>query len=441
MSGFSNAIKKITSTGGTVTITSPVGPTTDLEVGSGLDAINQLTGDVTAGPGVGSQAATLVGTTNVESIITANTTVAGALQVSGGTMTGAIQFAASGGALTIDMSGTDARNQVIEGTSLMTGLAVGNDRAPIVLQAANAANLNSPTYGFNLALVVNNYTATGAGISVGNLGQGDGIYAQTTGTATGSGASNAINVFSGTAATPTAVGTGINIQRYGVGVGLNIVGESGSGTAALVEVQQGTPGTSLYLLDTGDTTLETIAVTLTAKTSGNAFNVYHATSTMSGAAIQMNMGNSAGSFTGKFMSLQIAGSEVFNVNASGSSLAFSAGLSVTAPTVAGTTASAPPSSNTVTTALGTLALGTAFHNTLSYDIVITVYLAITANTSLVVKLGIGTTTSPTQATIITGSTALGIVAIPIPIPAGYYGLLSSSGTGTDALVGQIITAK
>ena len=45
--------------------------------GSGLD---QLTGDVTAGPGTGAQAATLEATANVESVIAANTTVAGAIQ-------------------------------------------------------------------------------------------------------------------------------------------------------------------------------------------------------------------------------------------------------------------------------------------------------------------------------------------------------------------------
>lgn len=46
----------------------------------GTSGITQLTSDVTAGPGSGSQAATLVGTSNVESIISANTAVAGALQ-------------------------------------------------------------------------------------------------------------------------------------------------------------------------------------------------------------------------------------------------------------------------------------------------------------------------------------------------------------------------
>ena len=53
--------------------------------GSGLD---QLTGDVTAGPGTGSQVATLVATTNVGSIISANATVAGKVNKSGDTMTG-----------------------------------------------------------------------------------------------------------------------------------------------------------------------------------------------------------------------------------------------------------------------------------------------------------------------------------------------------------------
>jgi len=62
--------------------------------GSGSSGITALTGDVTAS-GSGSVAATLVGTSNVESIISANTTVAGALQTSGGTMTGQLASTAS----------------------------------------------------------------------------------------------------------------------------------------------------------------------------------------------------------------------------------------------------------------------------------------------------------------------------------------------------------
>ncbi len=53
--------------------------------GSGLD---QLTGDVTAGPGTGSQAATLVGTTNVDSVIAGAPSVTDKVPLSGGTMTG-----------------------------------------------------------------------------------------------------------------------------------------------------------------------------------------------------------------------------------------------------------------------------------------------------------------------------------------------------------------
>lgn len=116
------------------------------------------------------------------------------------------------------------------------------------------------------------------------------------------------------------------------------------------------------------------------------------------------------------------------------------GINATAPSVAGTVATVPPASATVQTALGTLALGTAFHNTLSYDVQMTCYMAITVDTSLVVSDGVGTTTTPTQTTVITGTTALGIVALKVRIPAGYYRLLSVSGTGTEALVGQYLEA-
>lgn len=51
------------------------------------------------------------------------------------------------------------------------------------------------------------------------------------------------------------------------------------------------------------------------------------------------------------------------------------------------------------------------------------------------SLGVDNNATPTQQTIISGTTALGVVAIPIKVPAGYYALLS--GTGTEAIVGQI----
>lgn len=88
----------------------------------------------------------------------------------------------------------------------------------------------------------------------------------------------------------------------------------------------------------------------------------------------------------------------------------------------------------------TLAYGTAYQNTLGYDILITVVLSITANTSGVWKLGVGSTNTPAQQTIITGLTATGIVPISFYLPNSYYALLSVSGTQTSTIDGQIATA-
>lgn len=84
-----------------------------------------------------------------------------------------------------------------------------------------------------------------------------------------------------------------------------------------------------------------------------------------------------------------------------------------------------------------LALGSAYQNVLGYDAVVVVYLSVTANTSLVVQLGVGPTNTPTQQTIITGLTATGVWTVPIYLPDTYYALLSKSGTGTISIDGQI----
>lgn len=118
----------------------------------------------------------------------------------------------------------------------------------------------------------------------------------------------------------------------------------------------------------------------------------------------------------------------------------SLGVGATPSATAGTVASAPPTSAVIQTALGNLALGVAWQNTLTYDVWLTVYLAITVDTSLVVTDGVGTTNTPTPTTIITGTTALGIVAIRAKVPAGYYRKLSTSGTQTSAIVGQYLEA-
>lgn len=86
-----------------------------------------------------------------------------------------------------------------------------------------------------------------------------------------------------------------------------------------------------------------------------------------------------------------------------------------------------------------LTLGTAYHNTLGHDVMITVYLDITSALTASILLGVGDTNSPTQQTIISGLTlaALSVIPIPIYLPANYYAKLSTSGTITASISGQI----
>ncbi len=102
------------------------------------------------------------------------------------------------------------------------------------------------------------------------------------------------------------------------------------------------------------------------------------------------------------------------------------------PFVSGALKSAPPASSAPT-----LALGTAYQNTLGYDILLVVFLSVTLNTSGVVQLGVGPTSTPTQQTIIGGVSTVGFATIPIYLPSSYYALLSISGTITDSIAGQI----
>ena len=99
----------------------------------------------------------------------------------------------------------------------------------------------------------------------------------------------------------------------------------------------------------------------------------------------------------------------------------------------GSITTAPPVSSSAS-----LALGTAYQNTSGYDVVVTVYLAVSAATSGSILSGVGTTTTPTQQTIVSSITvaALTIVPVTLYIPAGYYALLSTSGTITATISGQ-----
>ncbi len=84
-----------------------------------------------------------------------------------------------------------------------------------------------------------------------------------------------------------------------------------------------------------------------------------------------------------------------------------------------------------------LALGSAFQNTLGYDVLLVVALNVTVNTSGVLKVGVGPTNTPTQQTIMTGVTTTGQMFIPIYLPKDYYALLSTTGTITLAIDGQV----
>jgi len=87
----------------------------------------------------------------------------------------------------------------------------------------------------------------------------------------------------------------------------------------------------------------------------------------------------------------------------------------------------------------TLALGTAYQNTDGYDVMLTVYLSITAALTASIVLGVGPTNTPTQQTIVSGLTlaALSIIPVNIYLPSGYYAILDTSGTITLSISGQI----
>lgn len=85
----------------------------------------------------------------------------------------------------------------------------------------------------------------------------------------------------------------------------------------------------------------------------------------------------------------------------------------------------------------TLALGTAYQHSTTKAVLLLICLNVTVNTSGVLKLGVGSTNTPTQQTIVSGVTATGQWFIPIFLPAGFYTLLSTAGTITVAVDGQI----
>lgn len=120
------------------------------------------------------------------------------------------------GTLNATLDGSDTRQAAINGNATLTGLGVGNNRAPIVLNAGIAAYINDTAHDYNLAVLLNNYTADGAALSIGNWAAGDGIYVQTTDNSQASVIPPiAINVFAGTGAQVTTESGSGGTVTYG----------------------------------------------------------------------------------------------------------------------------------------------------------------------------------------------------------------------------------
>ena len=85
-----------------------------------------------------------------------------------------------------------------------------------------------------------------------------------------------------------------------------------------------------------------------------------------------------------------------------------------------------------------LTLGSAYQNPFAYDVILTVYLDVSAATTASISLGVGPTNSPTQQTIISSITAASDTFIPVTIylPVNYWALLSTTGTITATISGQ-----
>lgn len=218
--------------------------------------------------------------------------------------------------------------QAIFAAANKTGLSTGNTSAPLHLTASTVGNINDSSHDYNAGAFIENFTKDGAGLVIGNTAYGDGIYIQTSDTA-GDGVSASqsnwgINLSVGTSSIKNGSGDGFHIQRFGAGAALSIVTNAGAGTSAIRALQpdinvshaSGVDTGYLSLLDGGGATSNTIALTRTAVTTGNYLNLYHATSTYTGDAVLMNLGNS-GTFSGKFLHLLEAGAERFNIDHNG----------------------------------------------------------------------------------------------------------------------------
>lgn len=106
----------------------------------------------------------------------------------------------------------------------------------------------------------------------------------------------------------------------------------------------------------------------------------------------------------------------------------SIGIGVTPSATSGTIASAPLSSNAVNTALSTqVALGTAWHNTLDYDVLLHFTMVVTAATTATVLGGVGPTNTPSQNNICGSFSLPTVISLTFTVPTQQWLLVNTGG--------------
>ena len=91
-------------------------------------------------------------------------------------------------------------------------------------------------------------------------------------------------------------------------------------------------------------------------------------------------------------------------------------------------ATRPPTSHSLLGSLGSLAIGTAWQNTLNNDVLINVVIPVTSGTAGYLVAGVGSTNTPTQDQAIPATSAAEVVTLSYKVPSNWYLLISTSGT-------------
>ena len=247
-----------------------------------------------------------------------------------------------------------------------------------------------------------------------------------TGTTTSTGSGNVVLSTSPTLVTPVLGAASATTMKLGNG---GILDTNGNTILALnpqasavnhLEIINQATGISPQIVGIGSDT--NVGLTFVAQAAG----LYEILTTATSQQVNFQCGTSyAGQSYFTFPSTSANNTYTFpnatgTVQLSGSSL--SGTNLVTAPAASGSSS---------------LTLGTAYQNTLGYDIMLVVYLQAAATGVKTITLGVGSTSTPTAQTIVNDSvTSFGwMSAIPIYLPNNYYALLTIT-SGTITISGQ-----